>query len=118
WGATLLARSLAGRVDAVLALGDLAGARVHGPVVVPWSNGQDVAPPALRNTLALALRAQAGLPPGGSGLTGQLAHLAFPLTLSEQGPFGARGMPAVLVSASGERGPSGDEPVKIGRAHV
>jgi hypothetical protein len=108
-GATALARSLGGPVDAVIALGDLAGTRVHGPIVVPWSNGLDVAPPLLRNTLAAALGAQAGLRPGGTSLPGQLAHLAFPLTLSEQGPFGARGQPAVLLSADGEHGASANE---------
>jgi Peptidase family M28 len=108
-GATALARSLGGPIDAVIALGDLAGTRVHDPIVVPWSNGQDVAPPLLRNTIAAALSSQAGLRPGGTSLAGQLAHLAFPLTVSEQGPFGARGQPAVLLSVGGERGASPNE---------
>jgi hypothetical protein len=108
-GATQLARSLGGPVDAVIALGDLAGTRIRGPIVVPWSNGPQVAPPLLRNTLADALGTQAGLRSGGTSLAGQLAHLAFPLTLSEQGPFGARGQPAVLLSVSGDRGPSANE---------
>ena len=42
---------------------------------------------------------------------GQLAHLAFPLTVGEQGPLDADGLPAVLVQVSGERGPSSREPV-------
>lgn len=109
-GDMALARQLGGGVDAVVVLGDLAGTRVHGPIVVPWSNGQDVAPPMLRNTLAAALGAQAGLRPGGTSIPGQLAHLAFPLTVSEQGPFGQLGQPAVLLSASGERGPAANEP--------
>jgi hypothetical protein len=108
-GATQLARSLGGPLDAVIALGNLAATRIRGPIVVPWSNGQQVAPPLLRNTLAAALSSQAGLRPGGTSLAGQLAHLAFPLTLSEQGPFGARGQPAVLLSLSGDRGPSANE---------
>jgi hypothetical protein len=108
-GAMALARSLGGPIDAVIALGDLAGTRVHDPIVVPWSNGQDVAPPLLRNTIAAALSSQAGLRPGGTSLAGQLAHLAFPLTVSEQGPFGARGQPAVLLSVGGERGASPNE---------
>jgi hypothetical protein len=109
-GAAALARSLGQPVDAVIALGDLAGTRVSGPVVVPWSNGQGVAPPALRNTVAAALASQAGLRPGGTNFGGQFARLAFPFTLSEQGPFGARGDPAVLLSVSGEKGPASDEP--------
>jgi hypothetical protein len=114
-GATRLARSLGTPVDAVIALGDLAGTRVRDPIVVPWSNGQQVAPPLLRNTLAAALGAQAGLRPGGTSLLGQLAHLAFPLTLSEQGAFGARGQPAVLLSLSGDRGPSANEAISADR---
>ena len=105
---------MGGPVDAVIALGDLAGAHVREPIVVPWSNSQNVAPPLLRNTVAAALAAQAGLRAGGTGLGGQLARLALPLTISEQGPFGTRGIPAVLVSLSGEHAPSATEPVGTG----
>ena len=54
---------------------------------------------------------QAGIASRGTSLFGQFAHLAFPLTLTEQGPFGARGVPAVLLSLSGERGPAADAPI-------
>ena len=37
--------------------------------------------------------------------------LAFPLTISDQAPFNARGIPAVELSASGERGPGADAPI-------
>jgi hypothetical protein len=120
-GAAALARSL-GPVDAVIVLGDLAGARVRLPIVVPWSNGQDVAPTMLRNTLSAALAAQTGLRAGGTSLFGQLAHLAFPLTVSEQGPFGLSAEPAALLSVSGEQGPvpgvatSADRITAFGRA--
>jgi hypothetical protein len=109
-GALRLARTLQRPVDAVLALGDLAGVALRQPVVVPWSNSQLVAPPQLRNTVASALTAQTGLPPGGAGLIGQLAHLAFPMVATEQGPFGSSGLPAVLFSRSGERAPAANEP--------
>jgi hypothetical protein len=109
-GAVKLARSLTGPVDAVVALGDLAGTRAHQPVVVPWSDGQQLAPAMLRKTVAGALGSQAALRSAGPSLAGQLAHLAFPFTLSEQGPFGARGIPAVLVSLAGDAPPPGDEP--------
>jgi hypothetical protein len=109
-GATMLARSLGQPVDAVIALGDLAGTRVRGPIVVPWSTSKLVAPPALRNTVAAALASQAGLKPGGTSLAGQFARLAFPFTLSEQGPFGALGQPAVTLSLSGEQASPPNEP--------
>ena len=106
-GATRLAQRLAGgALDAVIVLGDLASARASEPVVIPWSNGSTLAPPALRNTVAATLASQANLAAGSPGLPAQLARLAFPLTISPQGPFAARGEPAVLLSVSGERGPA------------
>lgn len=107
-GAIRLAQKLGGPIDAVIVLGDLASSHVRQPIVVPWAQGQQVAPSMLRNTIAAALNQQAGLHSGGTSLFGQFAHLAFPLTLTEQGPFGARGIPAVLLSLSGERGPAAD----------
>ncbi len=107
-GAIRLASTLSGPVDAVIVLGDLASPHVRWPVIVPWSDGQVVASPMLRNTVAAALGAQAGLRAGGTSVAGQFAHLAFPFTISEQGPFGGGGMPAVLLSLTGERGPAAD----------
>lgn len=110
-GASQVARSLGPSVDAVIVLGDLAGSGVREPIVVPWSNGQQVAPPVLRNTLAADISAQAGIQPGQTSLLGQFAHLAFPLSVSEQGPFGENGYPAALVSLTGQRVPDANEPV-------
>jgi hypothetical protein len=109
-GAAQLIHALPGPIDAVLVLGDLASANVREPVVVPWSDSALVAPPLYRNTVAAALSAQAGLRAGGTSLAGQFLHLAFPMTVSEQAPFGASGIPAVLLSASGERGPAASAP--------
>jgi hypothetical protein len=108
-GAMRLASTLSGPIDGVIVLGDLDGAHFHQPVVVPWSDGTAVAPPMLRNTLAAALNSQAALNVTSTGLGGQFAHLAFPFTVSEQGPFGAQRVPAVLLSTAGERGPAPDE---------
>lgn len=114
-GASALARSLAQPVDAVIVLGDLAGTSVRQPVVVPWSDGQQVAPPALRSTVASALSAQAGLAPGGTGLIGQLAHLTLPMAASEAARFGSSGDPAVLVSRSGEQAPAPGQATNLPR---
>lgn len=110
-GAAQLAASLGRRVDAVLVLGNMAGTDLTRPLVSPWSDGQQMAPALLRNTVAATLRSQAGLTPGSPSLAAQLFHLAFPVTLTEQGPFNASGMPAVLLSASGDKQPGAHEPV-------
>jgi hypothetical protein len=110
-GATLLARSLGQPVDAVISLGDLAATKAHGPIVVPWSTSRNVASPALRNTVAAALGSQAALKPAGTSVAGQFARLAFPFTLSSQGPFGASGTPAVTLSLSGEKASQPNQPI-------
>jgi hypothetical protein len=114
-GALELARSLGQPVDAVVVLGDLAGTGVRQPVAVPWSDSQAVAPPMLRNTVATALSQQARLASEASSVGGQFAHLAFPFTATEQGPFGVVGQPAVLMSVSGDRAPAADEPTSRAR---
>jgi hypothetical protein len=62
-----------------------------------------------------ALRLEGGLKPGSAGPFAQFARQAFPYTTGEQGEFVERGLPAVLVSASGERGPGGERAVKPAR---
>ncbi|MDQ6776183.1 MAG: M28 family peptidase [Actinomycetota bacterium] len=109
--ATHLAGTLGGPIDAVIVLGDVAGTRVSEPVVVPWSGSANLAPTLLRNTAAAAVRSEAGLAPGGADVAAQFVRLAFPLTLSEQGPFNSLGVPAVLLSRAGERVPGANAPV-------
>jgi len=111
-GATQLARSLAGQpVDAVIVLGNLAGAQVDRPVVVPWSNGAVLAPPLLSNTVSGLLSQQTGLSSGGYGIAQQIAHLAFPFALTGQAPLNSNGIPAVLLSLSGDRLTPADSPL-------
>ncbi|HWF31812.1 MAG TPA: M28 family peptidase [Solirubrobacteraceae bacterium] len=102
-----------GPFDAAIAIGDLAGTRRRKPFVVPFSDGFGAAPVELQRTVADAITSEAGTDPGSPSGFGQLAHLAFPLTVGEQGPLDAAGTPAVLVQVSGERGPSSSEPVSI-----
>ncbi len=114
-GAAQLMRSLPGPVDAVLVLGDMAGPTLRQPIVVPWSDGSQLAPPLLRNTVAGALATQAGVSAGGTSLSGDFVHLAFPFTVSEQGAFNAGGIPAVTLSSSGELAPAGGEAPSSGQ---
>jgi hypothetical protein len=85
-------------------------------VVLPWSDGPVLAPPVLRATIGGYVRTATGISPGGPSLPAQLARLAYPLTFGEQGPFGGDGIPAVLLSLSGNRLPSAGEDVSA--AHV
>ncbi len=102
-------------VDAVLVLGDMAGVGVDRPLVVPWSQSTALAPLELRRTVETALMTEGRLRAGAVAPGVQLARLAFPLALGEQGPFDARGVGAVLLSASGERAPAADAPVSAER---
>ncbi len=111
-GATQLAHSLSTQpVDAVILLGDLAGANVRTPSVIAWSDGDKLAPPALRNTLAGFVAQQSGIRDQGTGLAGQFVRLAFPFAITEQAPFSAQNIPAVLLSVSGDRPIIGPDPL-------
>jgi hypothetical protein len=52
-----------------------------------------------------------GADPGSIDLVSQLAHLAFPLASGEQAELDDAGVPAVLLQASGQRGPAAGEGV-------
>jgi hypothetical protein len=96
---------LHGPFDAAIVIGDIAGVHTAEPMVVPFSDGLGSAPLELQRTVNAAISQQTGVEAGGPSTFGQLAHLAFPLTLGEQGVLDAGGIPAVLVQVSGERGP-------------
>jgi hypothetical protein len=104
-GAANFAASARGPFDAAIALGDLASAHPSRPVVIPYSDGFGSAPLQLQRTLAAAIVHEAATQPGSPSTIGQLAHLAFPLAVGEQGVLEQHGIPAVLVQVSGERGP-------------
>jgi hypothetical protein len=104
-GASAWARAPGGPVDAVVVLGDLASSRVRGPLIVPWSNGLGIAPVGLQRTVAQSLGLETGRRVPQAGVGSQFARLAVPLTPSEQGEVAVHGLPAVLVTVSGERGP-------------
>jgi hypothetical protein len=110
------AETAAGRsVDAAIVLGDLASASVHPPLVIPYSSGLGTAPVQLSETAASAISQQAGLRAGSPSFMDQLVHLAAPLTAGEQGPLNAAGVPAVLIQASGERGPTPASAISVAR---
>jgi hypothetical protein len=117
-GARELVDHLGNQVDAVLVLGDMAGRRQRRPMIVPWSNTLGIAPAALRLTAQSALETETGLHAGQPGLFAQFVRLAYPLTVGEQGELVAAGLPAILLSRTGERGPGSEtavSPVRMGQ---
>ncbi len=99
---TLESAGVRGPFDAAIVLGDLAGAHLRSPLVVPYSDGLGSSPELLQRTVAAAIEQQTGWNPGAPSLLGQVAHLSFPAAVGEQGVLDADGVPAVLVGASGE----------------
>jgi hypothetical protein len=110
-GAADFAAGLHGPLDAAIVLGDVAGTRLARPFVVPFSDGYGSAPVQLQRTVTDAFTREAGVNPGSPSAAGQVAHLAFPFAVGEQGRLQAAGVPSVLVQLSGERGPSSHEAV-------
>ena len=109
---------LGGRFDAALVLGDLAATRAAGPLLSSFSASAGSAPELLQSTVAQALSQQAGASGAevnAPGTLTQLAHLVFPLAGGEQGPLGARGLPAVLVGVGGEAALPANQPVSAAR---
>ncbi|MCW3014157.1 MAG: hypothetical protein JWO02_1249 [Solirubrobacterales bacterium] len=107
-GARAVVDRLQAHPDAVIVLGDLASVQTRKPYVVPFSAGQGVAPVQLRRTLEAAARTETGTDPASFRAATQWVRQAFPVTVGEQGAFGRAGLPAVLLSATGERGPAAD----------
>jgi hypothetical protein len=108
-GAADFAANVAGPVDAVIVLGDIAGTRSRRPFVLPWSDDPAVAPLLLQRTAEDAIAGEVGTSAGDAGMATQFAHLALPFAPTEQGVLNAAGLPAVTVQVSGERGPSPSE---------
>jgi len=111
-GARAWARASAGEpVDGVIVLGDMAGTRIAKPWVVSFASDGRSAPLLLERTVQAALRTETTSDPGAPRAAAQWLRRALPISVSEQAPIAAAGLPAVLVSESGERGPRASEPV-------
>jgi len=61
------------------------------------------APATLIATAAASVQRETGAPPERPSALAQLVDLGFPFALHEQGPFVARGVPAVTITTGGER---------------
>lgn len=102
-GAVRFAQHMPFHVVAAINLDAIAG---HGPPRLLITGDRPRSPAAsLVETAAHRVLEQTGSRPRRSSLAGQLLDLAFPITFREQGPFVARGVPAITLTTTGERAP-------------
>ncbi len=93
-----------GRVVAVVNLDSVAG---RGPARIELAGDRPRSPATtLVQTASRRIVEQTGERPRHPGVLGQLVDLGFPFTLYEQGPFVARGIPAITLTSAGERPPA------------
>ena len=102
-GPTRFAQRLPYKVVAVVNLTALAGS--GRPRLVISGDTPRTATALLVATAARRITEQAGAPQRAS-ILGQLIDLGFPFTVHGQGPFVARGVPAVTLTTGGERPPA------------
>ncbi len=101
------------RIVAVVDLDALAG---KGPPSIELAGDSPRSPGASLVATAIArIAEQTGEAPRHVSVLGQLADLAFPYTLYEQGPFVAAGIPAITITTGGDRPPPafGDRAVAL-----
>ena len=110
-GISELSSRLSRPVDAMIVLGDLAGTPTTDQVVVGWAAAPGSTPLLLTRTVATALRAETGIKAAMPLARIELARFAWPVTVGQQGPSVAAGIPTALLSASGELPPAADTPV-------
>jgi Peptidase family M28 len=92
------------RLLAVVVLDSIAG---NSGARLQFAGDEPRSPPAeLVQTAADRVREQTRAEPGRPGALHQLIDLGFPFTLYEQGPFVARGVPALTFTTAGDRPPS------------
>jgi len=80
------------------------GGKEHPRLVISGDAPRTTAA-VLAATTARRVAEESGPPVARTGVLGQLIDLGFPFTLHEQGPFVARGTPAITVTTGGERPP-------------
>lgn len=105
-GATGVRRLLDGlperlAVRAAVVISQPAAAELREPHLITQATTARSTNLQLAETAASLLETQAEAPPGLDGVGGQLASLAFPHGLGEQGPLIDAGVPAVAISSAG-----------------
>ncbi len=92
-------------VYGVIALREVATRDPQGIGLDGWSAAPKVAPPWLWQLAAPAARVHANMEALLPTIAAQVVRLAVPTGSGSQGPFVARGVPGITVSAAGERVP-------------
>ena len=100
-GAARFAKQLPFPVAAVVNLTAIAGR--GAPRLLLSGDSPRSATALLVSTAARRIAEQSRRPAQRASVLGQLIDLGFPFTLGEQGPFVARGIPAVTITTDGER---------------
>jgi hypothetical protein len=94
-----------GQVDAVIVLSNLGSAEVEGSPIVPWSNDTRRVSLGLEATTASSAGEELGRAPGRDSTLSQLARMAMPIGLGDQGVLLERHVEALRISGSGELPP-------------
>ncbi len=117
-GAARFARRRPFPIDGVINLTAIAGRGT--PRLLLSGDTPHSAAALLASTAAERIAEQAGQQARRPSVLAQLIDLGFPFTLGEQGPFVARGVPAVTVTTGGERPPEAftDHPGDLDLAHL
>jgi hypothetical protein len=117
-GAARFARRRPFPVDGVVNLSAIAGR--GAPRLLLSGDSAHSSSALLVSTAAKRISEQTGRTARRPSVLAQLIDLGFPFTLGEQGPFVARGVPAVTVTTGGERPPSSftDRPKDLDLAHL
>jgi hypothetical protein len=91
------------RVSSVLVLSNPAAGRPTQPRVIPWSTGPQSTSIELERSAEVAVRNETNAGNRDEGAFSELARLAIPVNLGEQGPLIESGIDAVRIASKGER---------------
>ena len=92
-------------VDGLIVLSNLGAQRAEGSQIVPWSNDTRRVSLGLEATTTASVGQELDRMPGRDSTLSQLARMALPLGLGDQGVLLERRIEAIRVSGSGELAP-------------
>lgn len=103
------------QVSSVVVLSTPAARAPAQPLVIPWSTGPQSTSVELERTAEVSVDDETGTRNRDESAFAELARLALPVNLGEQGPLIESGIDAVRISSKGERplAPTADEPDDI-----